>query len=87
MFSHIFLTSFVYIFQLYWQAASRPWFNWDLLLKGSMEISMYPATSSLIKKNYYQKGPWKSSCTCNSNAFFLAMVHGYVHVHNSEINT
>ena len=28
MFSHIFLTSFVYVIQLYWQAASRPWYNW-----------------------------------------------------------
>ena len=42
----------------------------SLIWKGSMKISMYPATSSLIKKNYYQKGPWKSRCTCNSNAFF-----------------
>ena len=38
-----------------------------------------------FKKNYYQKGPWKSRCTCNSNAFFLAMVYGYVHVRNITV--
>ena len=27
-----------------------------------------------------KKGPWKSCCNCNSNVFFLAMIHGYVHV-------
>ena len=38
-----------------------------------------------LKKIYYQKGPWISCCTCNSNAFFLAMVHGYVHVRNITV--
>ena len=49
---------------------------------GNLHVSCH---TEFNKINYYQKGPWKYRCTCNSNAFFIAMVHGYVHVRNITV--
>ena len=46
-----------------------------LLLKRFVEISMYPVILRLIQIH----------CTCNSDAFFLAMVQGYFHVCNITV--
>ena len=49
-----------------------------------MKISMYPATSTLIKKNYTKRvhGNLVVPVTV---MHFLAMVHGYVHVRNITV--
>ena len=47
MFSHIFLTSFVYIISII-LAGLRPWYNWDYITQTPFEI--YEKTSGRVQR-------------------------------------